>query len=82
MQEANAPLLSASRLHSNVAPGSEVNEKLAFVRFVDVGGFAVIVVLGAIVSTVHVYAAGVASVFPAASLARTRNVCCPWLSPV
>ena len=76
-------MLSASRLHSNVTAGSEVNEKLAFVRFVDAGGFAVIVVFGAKVSTVHIFMRpGLRSVLPAASVARTRNVCCPWLSPV
>ena len=35
-----------------------------------------VVELGAIVSTVHVYCAGEASVFPAASVARTLKV---WL---
>ena len=39
-------------------------------------GFESMVVLGAIVSTVHVYCAGEASVFPAASVARTLKV---WL---
>src|SRR5918999_1594940 len=39
-------------------------------------------VLGAVVSAVHVRVAGVASTLPAASIARTRNVCDPADSPV
>ena len=45
-------------------------------------GPAVIVVSGATVSTVKARVAGVASVFPAASIARTLNVWGPWASPV
>ena len=42
----------------------------------------VIVVSGVSVSTVKVRVAGVASVFPTASVARTRKVWLPWASPV
>ena len=42
----------------------------------------VIAVSGATVSTVKVRVAGVWSVLPAASLARTRKVCAPWPRPV
>ena len=48
-------------------------------------GPAVIVVSGAVVSgvcTVHVRVAGVASVFPAASVARTLKVCAPSARPL
>ena len=40
------------------------------------------VVSGAIVSTVQVRVAGVASWLPAASMARTLKVCEPWARPV
>ena len=42
----------------------------------------VIVVSGAVVSTVNVRVAGVASTLPAASIARTANVCSPAARPV
>jgi hypothetical protein len=64
-----------SSWHSNVEPVSlETNEKLAAVADVGLLGEAVIVVLGADASTVQVNVAGLVSVFPAASLARTLNV--------
>lgn len=44
-------------------------------------GFAVIVVCGGVTSTVQVRVAGVASVFPTGSVARTSNVCEPSDSP-
>ena len=44
-------------------------------------GPLVIEVSGALVSTVHVRVAGVASMLPAASFARTENVCEPFASP-
>jgi hypothetical protein len=53
-----------------------VKLKLAAVEFVGFEGFAVIVVSGGVRSTVHVKTAGVGSVFPAGSVARTWNV---WL---
>ena len=80
MHAANAP---ASSLHSNVAGDSfAVNENDALVLFVSAGGFAVIVVSGAPVSTTHVWVAGVGSTRFAASLARTLNVWEPSARPV
>ena len=80
MQAVNAALSSE---HWKVEPDFvEVKEKLALVESVGDGGSAVIVVSGAIVSTVHVYEAGVASVLPAASVAATRKVCEPSASPL
>jgi len=38
------------------------------------------VAAGGTVSSVQAYVAGVASVFPATSVARTSNVCGPWPS--
>ena len=80
-----------SRLHWNVEPASvEVNSKEALVD-VDVdasGGPDVIVVSGGVVSppppelTLQVRVAGVASVLPAASVARTLNVWDPTDDPV
>jgi hypothetical protein len=58
----------------------ELNSKLAVVSVVVAGGAEVIVVIGATVSTVHVYDASL--VFPAPSVARTVNVCEPSPSPV
>ena len=52
--------------------------KLGAVEFVGLEGPAVIVVSGAARSTVQVWLAGVASVFPAGSIARTWTV---WLPP-
>ena len=51
----------------NAAPESVVNVKDADVLFVGFDGALVIVVLGAVVSTVHVEVAGVASTLPAAA---------------
>jgi hypothetical protein len=80
VQAANAP---ASSLHWNVLLASvEVNEKLALVAFVGLTGPSVIVVSGAVASTVHVKLAGVASVLPAGSVARTSNVWEPSVRPV
>jgi hypothetical protein len=62
-------------LHSKLEPASvEVKLKLADVEFVGFAGPDVIVVSGAVRSIVHVWLAGVASVFPAGSVARTWNV--------
>jgi hypothetical protein len=67
-----------SSRHSNVEPPSlEEKEKLAPVAFVGSPGWAVIVVSGAAVSIVQVKVAGVASVLPAASVARTSKVRAP-----
>ncbi len=54
--------------------------KLALVLFVVAGGFAVIVVSGAVVSMVHVKLAGVASTLPSVSMARTWKVWLPAAS--
>ena len=59
-----------------------VNVNAADVLATVPAGPLVIVVSGAKVSTVHVRLAGVASVFPAPSVARTLKVCAPWASPV
>ena len=66
----------------NAAPESVVNANVADVLFVGFDGALVIVVLGAVVSTVHVEVAGVASTLPAASEARTEKVCEPSARPV
>ena len=83
MQAAQLP---ASSLHWKVLPLSlEVNATDALVA-VPLDGAEVIVVFGGVVSAgaeiVHVALAGVASVLPAASVARTSNVCDPTASPV
>jgi hypothetical protein len=72
-----------SRLHWNVEPASlEVKLKLGPVTFDGLAGAEVIVVSGAVRSTVHVWLAGVPSVFPAGSVARTWNVWLPAVKPV
>ena len=71
MQGAKA---AASSAHSNVAPASLEKAKVALVPGVCA---EVIVVSGAVVSTVQLWLAGLVSVLPAASVARTRNWCGP-----
>ncbi len=72
-----------SSWHSNVEPPSfESNEKLGAVSFEGSLGCAVMVVSGAAASTVQVKLAGVGSVLPAASVARTSKVCDASLTPV
>ena len=67
--------LPESSLHSNVEPDSlEENVKVALVELVVPEGPESIVVWGAVVSTVQVLVAGVWSVFPTLSVARTENV--------
>ena len=69
---------AASTRHSNVEPASvAVNEKLGVVSLVTPLGPAVIVVSGAVVSTVNDRLAGVGSMLPAGSIARTSKVCAP-----
>src|SRR5918992_4053978 len=65
--------------HSKVEPSSlDENAKLALVTCVIAGGVALIVVCGAVVSTiVQIQAAGVGSTLPEASTARASNVCRP-----
>jgi hypothetical protein len=65
-----------------VEPASlEVKLKLGPVAFDGFVGAEVIVVSGAVRSIVHVWLAGVASVFPAGSVARTWNVWLPAARP-
>jgi hypothetical protein len=72
--------------HSNEEPASsELKVKFAVVSAVLAAGPDSIVVSGAVLSggstTVQLWAAGVASVLPAASVARTLNVWSPSASP-
>ena len=55
----------------------EVKENVGVLSLVGPEGPAVIVVSGGVVSTVNDRLAGDASVLPAASVARTSNVCAP-----
>jgi hypothetical protein len=66
-----------SRRHSNVAVSVAENVKLAVVSVTVPDGPPEIVVSGAVVSTVQERVAGVASTFPATSIARTSKVCVP-----
>src|SRR5919106_1377797 len=67
-----------SSLHSKLEPPSvAVNEKLGSVSLEGSDGAAVMFVFGAVRSIVQVCDAGVASVLPAASVARTSKVCEP-----
>jgi hypothetical protein len=69
-------------LHWKVEPPSvEENVKAAFAELDGFDGFESMVVFGATVSTDHVYWAGVASVFPAWSVARTLKVWLPSERP-
>ena len=74
-------------MHSNAGSGSlALNAIDALVDVVGSAGPEVIVVFGAVLSPgaviVHVHTAGEASVLPAASVARTLNVCEPAASPL
>ena len=78
VQAAKAP---PSSEHRNVAAASSaLNSTVAAEPIVSVVGAAVIAVFGAVVSTVNVCAAALASVLPAASVARTANECEPSAS--
>ncbi len=72
--------------HSKLEAASlEEKLKLAVLAAVEPEGPAVMAVSGGVVSgvlTVHVREAGVASVFPAKSMARTWKVCVPGARPV
>src|SRR6478672_5296624 len=69
--------LPPSTRHANVEPVSdELKSKLGVVSFEGLDGLESIVVAGAVRSIVHVCVAGVPSVFPAASVARTSKL---WL---
>jgi hypothetical protein len=64
--------------HSKVAVASvELNVNVASALAVEDGGPELIVVFGALVSTVIDRLAGVASTWPSPSTARTRKVCAP-----
>ena len=80
MHVVNAPLPTR---HSNVAvPSLDENVNTGGLTFVGPLGPELIVVSGATVSTVQPRVAGEASVLPAASRARTANVCAPCDRPV
>jgi hypothetical protein len=68
--------------HVKLAPASELKVNDAVVAVVGFDGPEAIVVSGAPVSTVHVWIAGVASVLPAPSFARTLKVCEPSPRPL
>jgi hypothetical protein len=71
-----------SSSHSKVEPASLAEKaNVGDVSFDGLPGWLVIVVSGALRSIVQVYEAGVASVLPAASVARTSKVCEPALRP-
>ena len=77
MGEEQAAKAAPSSAHWKVAGDSLAEKpKPALVEFVRAAGCEVIVVSGGVVSTVHVYEAGVGSV-PTASVARTWKVCEP-----
>ena len=80
MHAANAPLSSE---HSNVAVESgDENVKLALAAVVEpAAGPVRICVSGAVVSIVQLELAGLPSALPAASIARTANVCAPSPTP-
>jgi hypothetical protein len=72
--------LPPSMRHSKVEPLSdELKEKVGVVFADGLAGLESMVVLGAVRSIVQVWLAGVASVLPAASVARAWKV---WLPPV
>ena len=72
-----------SNRHSKVLPTSdELNVKLALVSAVGSVGFVRMKVSGPVVSTTQVKLAGVASILPAASIARTWKVCEPSARPL
>ena len=72
-----------SRRHSNVEPPSlELKPKSASVELAGSLGCDVIVVFGGPVSSDHVKLAGVGSVLPAGSVARTSKACDPSARPV
>ena len=78
-QEAQPP---PSRRHSYVAGDwLEPKPKVGVVLELGSAGVSGMVVSGAVVSTVQVCVAGVGSAFPAASTARTLNVCEPSARP-
>ncbi len=74
--------LPESSLHSKLEPPSlELKPKLGEALLVGPEGPELIVVFGAWVSTVNARLAGLASVLPAASLARTSKLWAPSARP-
>jgi hypothetical protein len=76
-----------SSLHSNTGSGSrELKANVALVELVYLAGPELMLVPGGVLSAsgsiVHDSLAGLGSVFPAASVARTLNVCDPALRPL
>jgi hypothetical protein len=80
--ELQAAKAAVSTRHWKLAPGSLENPNVGVESFVSPVGPDVIVASGATVSTVQVKLAGDWSTLPAASIARTSNLCEPWLRPV
>ena len=77
MMETQGAKLPPSRRHANWLPASlAANAKLGELSLLGFPGFFVIVVVGAAVSIVQEYVSAV-PVLPAASVARTENVCEP-----
>src|SRR5262249_25472540 len=70
-----------SRRHWNEPASVALNAKVALDELVAPAGPDVIVVSGATVSTLQVRDAGVESMLPAASIARTSKVCVPCAKP-
>jgi hypothetical protein len=80
MQLKKGPL---SKLHAKVLLALlDVKVKDALGMVVVAGGPPVIVVLGQVRSIIHVKVAGVGSILPLVSVARTWNVCVPATKPV
>ena len=77
MGEVQGVKAAPSREHSNVAPGSEEKVNVTVSSLVSAGGAECMVVWGAVVSTVQVLEAGVASVLPVTSVVLTWKVCDP-----
>ena len=73
---------AASSEHSKLAPGSSAEKaKAAEALRVSASGPESMLVCGGLVSIVQEYVAGVESVLPAGSVARTANVCSPSSRP-
>jgi hypothetical protein len=80
--EAHDTNAAPSSEHSNVAPASlAARVRLAEVLVVLAAGPDGIVVCGAVESTVQLQVAGVASIEPDESTARTRSSCAPSARP-
>ncbi len=82
MGDAQAAKAAVSSWHSNVAASTPVKVKSAVVLVVVASGRPVIDVSGGVASSDQEKLAGLASVLPAASLARAWKVWEPSLRPV